>query len=291
MTKSATGVRLAAASAKVVTILLGVAGLQAHVEPATAQGIDSFFVSGVGNDGWSGRLSEPNQVRTDGPFASLARARDALRDRSPRTRPAVVTVRGGLWLLTQPLVLDSKAGGTRSASVVWRSDARETARLAGAVRLSNWQHVHDPVMLARLPARARDSVVVTSLPPEPSLVGWKSSGRGSITPTPPELVWNGKVLTVARWPNAGWDRIISVDSTAGVRVGLATDRMKRWARAADAWVHGYWRWDWFDAYLPIKGVDVQARQIILGGNPTYGIAGGARYVVMNLIEELDLPVE
>ncbi|HRR67609.1 MAG TPA: hypothetical protein P5063_08195, partial [Methanomassiliicoccales archaeon] len=37
------------------------------------------FVSPQGNDRWSGRLAAPNRSRTDGPFATLERARDAVR--------------------------------------------------------------------------------------------------------------------------------------------------------------------------------------------------------------------
>ena len=39
----------------------------------------SFFVSPSGNDAWSGRLAELNADGTDGPFATLRRARDAMR--------------------------------------------------------------------------------------------------------------------------------------------------------------------------------------------------------------------
>jgi len=40
-----------------------------------------FYISPAGNDGWSGRLAEPNAARSDGPFATIARARDAVRSR------------------------------------------------------------------------------------------------------------------------------------------------------------------------------------------------------------------
>ena len=31
----------------------------------------TFFVATKGNDGWSGKLAEPNGAKTDGPFATL----------------------------------------------------------------------------------------------------------------------------------------------------------------------------------------------------------------------------
>ena len=38
-----------------------------------------YFVSPAGNDTWTGRLAEPNAGKTDGPFATLPHALDALR--------------------------------------------------------------------------------------------------------------------------------------------------------------------------------------------------------------------
>ena len=38
----------------------------------------AYFLAREGNDTWSGRLAAPNKGRTDGPFASLARCRDAV---------------------------------------------------------------------------------------------------------------------------------------------------------------------------------------------------------------------
>jgi len=40
----------------------------------------TFFMAKNGNDAWSGKLSFPNEEKTDGPFATLARARDAVRE-------------------------------------------------------------------------------------------------------------------------------------------------------------------------------------------------------------------
>ncbi|MDO4629397.1 MAG: hypothetical protein Q4C70_09460, partial [Planctomycetia bacterium] len=39
-----------------------------------------FFVAKNGNDTWSGTLAEPNENGTDGPFATLDRAKTAVRE-------------------------------------------------------------------------------------------------------------------------------------------------------------------------------------------------------------------
>ena len=55
----------------------------------------TFYVAVDGNDSWSGTLPAPNADKTDGPFATLARARDAVRAvkaKGPLTRPVTVMV-------------------------------------------------------------------------------------------------------------------------------------------------------------------------------------------------------
>jgi len=38
-----------------------------------------FFIATNGNDEWSGTLAEPNDKQSDGSFATLTKARDAVR--------------------------------------------------------------------------------------------------------------------------------------------------------------------------------------------------------------------
>ena len=58
----------------------------------------TFFVAKNGNDSWSGKLFAPNKDKTDGPFASITRARDAIRqlkkDQGGLKEPIIVMVRG-----------------------------------------------------------------------------------------------------------------------------------------------------------------------------------------------------
>ena len=50
----------------------------AVLSAAVVQGAD-LYVAPEGNDAWSGTRAEPNDAGTDGPFATLRRARDAVR--------------------------------------------------------------------------------------------------------------------------------------------------------------------------------------------------------------------
>ncbi|MEO6908649.1 MAG: hypothetical protein ABI210_12245, partial [Abditibacteriaceae bacterium] len=73
-----------------------------------------LYVAPNGNDAWSGRLSVPNKNKTDGPLATLERARDVLRNQNPASgqRDAKkIIVRGGTYYLKTPLTLNAQDSG------------------------------------------------------------------------------------------------------------------------------------------------------------------------------------
>ena len=65
-----------------------------------------FYVATNGNDRWSGTLAEPNAAATDGPFASLVQARDAIRSARANGRAGnvCVLIRGGRYYLEETVV-------------------------------------------------------------------------------------------------------------------------------------------------------------------------------------------
>src|SRR6058998_2957922 len=55
-----------------------------------------FYVSPEGNDAWSGKLAATNVDKTDGPFATVGKARDTIRQlkaQGPLTQPVTVYLR------------------------------------------------------------------------------------------------------------------------------------------------------------------------------------------------------
>ena len=63
---------------------------------------EDLYVSTNGNDGWSGKLSEPNAEGTDGPLASITRARDIVRELKMAGKlsgPITVWIRGGRYFI------------------------------------------------------------------------------------------------------------------------------------------------------------------------------------------------
>ncbi|HMN28057.1 MAG TPA: hypothetical protein PKE45_07870, partial [Caldilineaceae bacterium] len=66
----------------------------------------TFYVATNGNNDWSGQLSAPNAQQSDGPFATLAGARDAIRALKAQgdpNQPITVFVRGGKYFLAKTL--------------------------------------------------------------------------------------------------------------------------------------------------------------------------------------------
>ena len=87
-----------------------------------------FYISPRGDDNWSGRLPEPNAARTDGPLATLEKAKSKVRAERLK-KPAAkirVALRGGDYRLSKNGgVLDARLGGqAREARLIRRIPAR-----------------------------------------------------------------------------------------------------------------------------------------------------------------------
>lgn len=101
-----------------------------------------WYVSPQGSDRWSGKLSEANAARTDGPFASLVAARDAIRRAraaGQTAEPMTVHVRGGTYRLDAPLVLEPSDSGTAQAPVVYQAYPNERPVLSGGMAITGFR--------------------------------------------------------------------------------------------------------------------------------------------------------
>jgi hypothetical protein len=102
----------------------------------------TFYVATNGNDGWSGKLDAPNSGKTDGPFSTLARARDAVRElkaRQAHKEPITVLVRGGKYYLNETLAFEREDSGSREAPVTYEAYPGEKPVLSGGRRVQGWK--------------------------------------------------------------------------------------------------------------------------------------------------------
>lgn len=284
-----------------ITAVAGSAGGKFPAPPVTAA---TFYVSPLGNDAWSGQLAEPNIESTDGPFATLERAREALRT-APPDQPRTVILRGGVYRLAQTLELGPEDSGTAQAPVVWRAAPGEEVRLIGGLVLTDFQPVTDPAVVERLDPSARGNILQANLKDYGLTdfgAAWPVTFRGYAGW--PELFFDGQPMALARWPNEGMARVAQVvDSGSKPRWNekpdrpgtfvYEGDRPTRWGAADEVYLNGYWAYKWYNECIRVARIDPEAKTITFAAPHLYGLGGpsGGEYFALNLLEELDSPGE
>ncbi len=144
-----------------------------------------FYVSTVGNDQWSGKLSEPNEARTDGPFATVNRAKKAVRlIKKDMYRNIFVLIRGGEYQLSSTEVFTTLDSHYDSFQIVYKAYPNENPIFSSDQKITGWQLAKS---VTNLPAKAKGKVFVAKMPEIPL-------GKERFY----TLFDNGKLLTRAR---------------------------------------------------------------------------------------------
>ncbi len=126
-------------------IMVGAAlGLAESIDgvPAPLVGLKSvescdFYVSPTGSDAKDGR--SPDDTGASGPFATLERARDALRmlnASGAESKPRTICLRAGTHFRSTPFVLSLEDSGKENAPITYRPYRQEKVVLSGAVPLT-----------------------------------------------------------------------------------------------------------------------------------------------------------
>jgi len=89
-----------------------------------------FYVSPKGNDAWSGKFAQPNEMKTDGPFATIQKGQEAVRRLK---RPGTVLIGKGTYQLAKPLVFTPKDSGDTYAAY-----PGEKPIISGGKRITGW---------------------------------------------------------------------------------------------------------------------------------------------------------
>ena len=136
-----------------VAIILGMACCAACV--LANAGELTLYVSTSGRDSWSGRLPVPNASRTDGPFASITRARDAIRQKKAAEgglkEPVTVQIRGGTYRLAEPITFTAGDSGTKECPIAYVAYAGERPIICGSRAITGWKPWRDKIQCASLP--------------------------------------------------------------------------------------------------------------------------------------------
>ncbi len=236
----------------------------------------------------------------EGALTSLEAARDALRAARADgglAEGAEVRIHGGDYILENPFLLEAQDSGTSEAPIRYIADTKDTARLLGGRLITGFVSVTDEAVLSRLDESARAHVLQINLKEQGITKFGTPKGGG------PELFFDGKRMTLSRWPNEGFSTIASIvvddghkiHGIPGSKIGkfvYEEDRPSRWLDEPDPWVHGYWFWDWSEQRQQIESIDTE-KKIISVKEPYhgYGYRKGQWYYAYNLLSELDAPGE
>jgi hypothetical protein len=250
-----------------------------------------FFVSLNGNDAWSGKQPEVNSDRTDGPFATLHRARDAIRTLKGTdgelTSPVTVILRSGTYFLQNTLVLSSEDSGTRECPITWCAFPGETPILSGGQVVTGWRPYKGLILQAEFP-EAKGKQVQTR-----------------------QLFYKGQRQRRARWPKfdpadpirGGWAYPQGPVPEFGARAfRFKPDTFpRRWSKPYEGEVKIYVGHGWCSNRVPIRAIDYDTQTIGLAHDTltidyppwfmNVPLNENSRFFVENLLEELSEPGE
>jgi hypothetical protein len=253
-----------------------------------------YWVSTTGDDADPGTREKP--------FATLERARDALREAKKASlleTSATIWLSGGVYWMVKTFTLEAQDSGTAEAPVVYRSAPGQKVHLVGGKHLPSgaFKPVTNVAALKRLDPSAHGKVMQADLKALEIKDYGSLTRRGGIErdilPAALELFFNARPMPLARWPNEGFVKIAAVpEGPKGERFVYEGNRPKHWSKADEIWVHGYFNRNWCDTYEKVASIDTAKREIMTQEPHDYrGYKVGQRIRFLNLLEELDEPGE
>ena len=246
-----------------------------------------IYVSLQGNDTWTGKLPAPNPAKTDGPFATLERARNEIRQiktsTTGLTEPVTVWVRGGTYCLSNTFTIEQRDSGTRTAPITYRAYQNEKPVILGGKPIAGFTAYKGNILKADVGAQGFKDIYFR------------------------QLIFDGKRQPLARYPNfdpqnpyyGGWAYADGKWVTMWTEVANEkkhTLQMKpgdvhNWAHPEEGEVFVFPRYNWWNNIVRIASVDSKQNMVTLGADCSYAIRPGDRYYIQNQFEELDAPGE
>jgi len=252
--------------------------------------------------------SDRNPGSKERPVATLARAKDAVRELKKRIqRPIKVWVGRGTYYLGESLVFESEDSGTTEQPITYAAHPGELVTLSGAQKLTcKWKPYKDGIMMCSLPAMKQVKASITQL-----FINGKRQIRArypNYDAKNPLPIGDGytDMATIAAgkkplptfpqdWPATKWP-------LTEFRYDPEKFTKKRWAKPHEAVVNTFNVNCEDSLHWQVKDVDWDAHLVKLGRGgfhqndllfkmATWAEGPLSRFFVENVFEELDAPGE
>jgi hypothetical protein len=225
-----------------------------------------FFVATNGSNANPGTL--------DKPFATLAAARDAVRQLKAAgalEREVTVLVRGGIYVFERTLVFGPEDSGTLEHPIVYAAYPGQTPILSSGRKITGWKRGEGQRWIAEVPDA-------------------KGAGAGRFT----QLFVNGTRQTRARLPDTDdWRQWWRVDDGPNhpSTFKFPKDTLRKWSSVQDLDLNILAQYYWFNQIMPLKAVDESSRTATLAAPLPiyYTICPGNPFRVENVPEGVNRP--
>jgi len=251
--------------------------------------------------------SDSNPGTFEKPFATLARARDAVRKlKEIAATPIKVYVRTGTYYLADPLVFGPEDSGTERVPITYAAYPGELVTISGGRKLDcQWRPYKDGIMICELPAVKTGKLDFSQLfvngvrQIRARYPNWDHSLPGESAYIYPK----GRIPDEARAPflDPNADMTFSGISPRGIIFEAGSFTTKRWAKPEEAVIHIFQDFHWGNLQWTIRAIDYTNNHIWFGRGghqlASKGKAGSIRvdrssqFYIENVFEELDAPGE
>lgn len=286
---------------KIISATLAVMMLMPYAVKAEESNEVVIHVSVSGKDGGEGTENNP--------LASLSGAQKKVRELKESGYNARIKVlfHEGDYRFDETVLLESADSGTKENPITYEAAEGEKVRFLGSkkIDINDLKPISDPKIKNRLKKEVVDYVGEIDLKKFgiTEVEKFQSFGPHDSATEYSWIYLNDKEQPIAQFPNgdghyAQWDRIVeagesSLASTNGGTIQVSGDEITRWKGANDAYLGGYFGWDFRYERINVKRIDTEKKTVTMATGTDLGLKNkeSKRWKIFNLLEEIDSPGE